>query len=234
MPCRLSYMREMKAEQIDVRLDGNIIYLSAGEWHWKLKRYGDLEELWESMGVDDPDERIPYWTELWPSSLALARWLAEREDEIRDKICLDLGCGLGFTALVGQKLGARVIAADYELKALEYCLGNAALNGLEPPLCAAMDWRAPALLPRSLSRVWAGDVIYEKRFIEPVLDMLDYGLEEGGLAWIAEPGRAIFDLFLNRAKERNFSITKKITDHVPDFHNERSKINVSVWEVGRK
>ena len=77
---------------------------------WRLERAADLEALWDAMTEDAAafeDERIPYWAELWPSSLVLAEWLALRRADIAGRRCLDLGCGLGLTALVGQWLGAR-------------------------------------------------------------------------------------------------------------------------------
>ena len=76
---------------------------------WQLSRAADLEQLWEAMTADSrdfEDERLPYWTELWPSSVALASWLQDRKEEIAGQDCLDLGCGLGLTAMVGQWLGA--------------------------------------------------------------------------------------------------------------------------------
>ena len=57
--------------------------LSEGSWQpfltvnacgrdWTLERAADMEALWESMTEFTEDERLPYWTELWPSSLVLA------------------------------------------------------------------------------------------------------------------------------------------------------------------
>lgn len=226
-------MRGMKLSNIRAKLEGDRILLEAPEFSWLLEKYGDLEEIWEGMGEDDPDERIPYWTELWPSSLALAQWLAARREEIRDRICLDLGCGLGFTALLGQKLGGRVLAVDYEPSALEYCGKNAVLNGVNPPWRLAMDWRAPALKQNSVYRIWAGDIIYEKRFITPVLEFLDYALEKDGLAWIAEPGRNIFYSFKDKAEEKGFVMEKRFSSKVPDLHNEKALLEATVWEVKR-
>ena len=83
--------------------------MAAAGRQWRLTRAADLEELWDAMTADPhnfEDERLPYWTELWPSSVALAGWLAARQEEIAGRVCLDLGCGLGLTALVGQWLGA--------------------------------------------------------------------------------------------------------------------------------
>ena len=132
---------------------------------WRRQRAADLETLWNAM-LDDPqnfeDERLPYWTELWPSSIALCRWLEERRDEIAGRPCLDLGCGLGLTAMVGQWLGAQVIGMDYEEEALQFASLNARHNGVTSPLWTVMDWRQPAVRPRSIFRLWGGDIMYEQ------------------------------------------------------------------------
>ena len=50
------------------------ITVTAAGRDWKLKRASDFDSLWDEMVADgraDADEHIPYWTELWPSSIAL-------------------------------------------------------------------------------------------------------------------------------------------------------------------
>lgn len=226
-------MTKMKDCCIKAYVAGNKFQVADECQQWELLRYGDLEELWEAMGSGDPDERIPYWTELWPASLALGEWLKNKAEDIKGKICLDLGCGLGFTAIVGQQMGAKMLAIDYEAAALEYCRLNAANNNAHIH-CLAMDWRAPALTPGCLKRLWGADVIYEKRFIQPILDLLDYVLAENGLAWIAEPGRAIFDLFKRSAADRGFKVIKSFSCLVADPNSPSRKINSSVWELSRQ
>ena len=140
---------------------------------------------------DFADERLPYWTELWPASVALADWLALRREEIVGRPCLDLGCGLGLTAMVGQGLGARVTAVDYEEEALRFARKNAATNGVPQPF-----WRRPAVAAGCMARVWGGDIMYEKRFVAPVLHFLDRALAPDGAAWVAEPGRTVYEAFL--------------------------------------
>ena len=46
------------------------IELSLCGRQWHLERAGDLESLWDAMDSDEfgEDERLPYWTELWPAS----------------------------------------------------------------------------------------------------------------------------------------------------------------------
>ena len=59
----------------------------------------------------DEEEFLPYWAELWPSGLALARHVAARE--LRGLRVLELGCGLGLPALAAALRGADVLATDW-------------------------------------------------------------------------------------------------------------------------
>lgn len=126
------------------------IFQSCGRL-WHIRR-ADMDKLWENMaGSKEQEARAPYWNEIWPSSLALAGWLAEMQDDIRGKVCLDMGCGLGFTALMGRWLGAEVIGMDYEAEALEYAGINGVLNSVSGVRWEVMDWRAPTLPPPALT-----------------------------------------------------------------------------------
>src|SRR5512146_678227 len=59
------------------------------------------------------DERLPYWAELWPSSIELARFFL-REENIRGRTVLELGCGLGLAGIAAAAAGANVLFTDYE------------------------------------------------------------------------------------------------------------------------
>lgn len=92
--------------------------------------------------------------------------------------------------MVGQWLGAQVIGMDYEEEALHFASLNARHNGVTSPLWTVMDWRQPAVRPRSIFRLWGGDIMYEKRFVAPVMHFLSHVLADNGAAWVAEPGAA--------------------------------------------
>src|SRR5687767_15515852 len=49
------------------------------------------------------DERLPYWAELWPSALVLARHIATLEGSGR--ALLELGCGVGLVATAASLAG---------------------------------------------------------------------------------------------------------------------------------
>ncbi len=202
---------------------------------WILHRPADLETLWQAMTDEDftDDERLPYWVELWPASLALAPWLQDNRERIRGRICLDLGCGLGFTALVASWLGGRVLGIDYEPAALTYAGKNAVVNGVPSPLWTVMDWRFPAVRARSCDFIWGGDIMYEKRFVGPLFRFLDHALAPEGRVWVAEPNRAVFAFFEEELVKRGWPARRVVEDKVEALHVQKSKVSVNLWELAR-
>ncbi len=175
---------------------------------WHLKRPASLDELWEAMTPEafGADERLPYWAELWPSSLVLGAWLAEVKQDLAGRVCLDVGCGLGLTALIGAWLGGRVLAFDYEADAVRATLDNAGRNQVAGVAGAVADWRAPAFKAGAIARAWAGDIMYERRFARPVAAFLHHCLAPGGVFWLAEPCRPVYREFLALLRESGWSV----------------------------
>src|ERR687885_2593214 len=96
--------------------------------HMLRPRDGDavLDEL---LAEDDPDEdRLPFWTQLWPSGTALAQAIAARP--LAGRRVLELGCGLGLVSLAAALGGAEVLAVDRSPEAVAFTAANAARNGL--------------------------------------------------------------------------------------------------------
>lgn len=220
-----------------VRIYGAHICIEASGRLWRLDHSLDLEDLWAAMSERElADERIPYWAELWPSSLALAELLELRQNEIREGYCLDLGCGLGFTALVGHALGANVFGCDYSGAALAAARRNASLNGMDAsgPCWLAVDWRAPAFRPGVIRRIWAADILYEKRSFAPVLAFLDMVLASGGVAWVGEPGRAIFAGFAQMAEEGGWALQPVLKRETDPLHPGELPARVTIWQMERR
>ena len=162
----------------------------------------DAEALIDEEAFDR-DERMPYWAELWPSGVALARAVAGRS--WRGARILELGCGgLALPSIAAALGGARVVASDWSGEALGLAARNAARNGasLEVLECA---WERPAALvdgaPWDL--VLAADVLYERRNV-PVLAELLPGL--GASVWLADPHRPALPEFLAAIALRGFGV----------------------------
>ncbi len=212
--------------------------VSAAGKSWLIDREGDLEALWSSLDNLDEDERLPYWVELWPSSLLLADWRGNNPQAVATLPVVDLGCGLGLVSMVAASLGARVLGLDYIPQALSYARRNARINaerhGFAPPRFAAMDWRAPAFPAGTFDLILAADVLYELRFIEPVLDFIQYALRPGGRAILADPQRSTWPHFLDRAAARGFDWNLLCLEQVTSATPPRTCCVAGVYELKPK
>jgi predicted nicotinamide N-methyase len=150
------------------------------------------------------DERLPYWADLWPSAVALARYVAE--ENLEGRRVVELGCGVGLPSVVAISRGAAVTAADHYAGALDFARYNAWVNlADQEPETRLLDWHAPeteGLEPFDL--VLAADVLYESRNV-PALDaLIPTLLSPGGGALIADPRRKNTPVFLERMREKGF------------------------------
>jgi predicted nicotinamide N-methyase len=174
-----------------IELDFREEAVRVGEVELSLLRPRDPEALLDEDAFAE-DEFLPYWAELWPAGLALARALPGRLDGLE---VVELGCGLGLPSLVAAARGARVTATDWAKDAIALLEQNAARNGLAIRVELA-DWRA---FKGTFDLALAADVLYERRNVEPLLDLLP---ALAPLALLAEPGRPAAAEFLDRARER--------------------------------
>ena len=146
------------------------------------------------------DERLPYWADVWPSSVVLAERV--RREAGAGRRFLELGCGLGLVATAAARAGFEVTASDYYDDALEFARVNVAANAARDIRTRLVDWRA---LPEDLGRfnvVVASDVLYEHRYGPLIADVLAATLTAGGVGLVADPGRIALEAFLDACAGR--------------------------------
>jgi predicted nicotinamide N-methyase len=148
----------------------------------------------------EQEEFLPYWAELWPSALALARAVARRP--LTGRRTIELGCGLGLPAIEAARAGGRVLATDWSPDAVAMTARNAERNGVALE-AALFRWDAD---PRALGPPWplvlASDLLYERRNVAPLLELLPRLCAAAGEVWLADPGRAPAARFLESAADR--------------------------------
>jgi predicted nicotinamide N-methyase len=149
-----------------------------GEVELSLRRPAEPEALLSEEAFAH-DEFLPYWAELWPSGLALARALP---DDLRATTVVELGSGLGIPSLVAAARGADVLAVDWAGDAIELLRENAARNRLHVRAEVA-DWRD---FDGAFDLVLAADVLYEPRTVPVLVDLLP---RLARAVWLADPGR---------------------------------------------
>ncbi|MGH2348365.1 MAG: class I SAM-dependent methyltransferase [bacterium] len=145
------------------------------------------------------DERLPYWADVWPASVALAR--AVRAMDGAEKTLLELGCGVGLVATAALRAGFDVTATDYYEDALAFARLNCAAHSDHSLKTTILDWRHLPDAIQAFDVVAAADVLYERAYGPVVARTIATTLTEGGRALIADPGRvgspAFFDALHN-------------------------------------
>ena len=151
----------------------------------------------------EKDKFLPYWTEHWPSSPVLISWLRDNLPAASSWIC-ELGCGLGVLSAFLGSCECRAVPLDISYDACRFAYVNSLRAGVAPR-CVCGDWR-DLPLRRSFDVLIASDVLYEPRWIGPVLSCIDELLKAGGYALIADPCRKNWVPFKNEAILRNMEV----------------------------
>jgi predicted nicotinamide N-methyase len=111
----------------------------------------DLESECRELHDGEP---APYWAFCWGSGQALARFLLDHPNEVRDRLVVDFGAGSGVVAVAAALAGAReVVAVDRDPNSLDAIEDNAALNRVRI--------RTTKEVPRDFDVLLASDVLYE-------------------------------------------------------------------------
>ena len=144
-------------------------------------------ELWllgEDVDLDGGCEQLaegeapPFWAFCWGSGQALARYVLDHPERVRDKRVVDLGTGSGIVALAAARAGAsEVIALDLDPQARRAALRNAELNDLTLTTSAEP--------PDGWDLMLAADVLYETG----LRDWLLGPARDRGPILLADPGR---------------------------------------------
>jgi predicted nicotinamide N-methyase len=202
--------------------------VTVGEASFSLLRVADPDVLLETI---DPatfteDERLPYWSELWASSVHLAHWCLTFPG-LRGKQVLELGCGLGLAGIAAARAGAAVVLSDYEDDALLFARYNALINIPRGEVeILHLDWRQPDL-GRRFDVLLGADILYERRHFRPLLEAFRVLLAPRGVAVLGDPDRSTGNAFFDMAGSEGYDVRctgAEITHHGRNVH-------VNCWEL---
>ena len=162
-----------------------------------LERPTGIDKLWDHPAVRAAyaaDEYIPYWSELWPAGRMLAKAIVREswrpyEHRFGTPLpALEIGCGLGLAGIAALAKGMRVTFSDVDETAAQLAGANAKRNGFTDFSTEAIDVRSP---PKGLSVpiLFASDVLYEPRLIEPTVAFIEKVLMPGGVCLVGDADR---------------------------------------------
>ena len=173
--------------------------------HFEFFRPHNADDLISEEDFDR-DERLPYWADLWASSIVLAEQVAAEAGSRRS--LLELGCGIGLVSTVAASVGFDVTATDYYADALDFTRLNAHQNGQPLSATRLVDWRDfPADLGR-FDLVVASDVLYEPRNVPLVAAALEATLTPHGVGFVTDPQRRHAMLFPEECRRRRLQFAR--------------------------
>jgi predicted nicotinamide N-methyase len=189
---------------------GSIALPNGGRIHYTHPRAA-MAVLYET-NFDATEEYPPYWAELWPSGVELARAVSAARNrsgtDLTGAKVLELGCGLGLPAIAAALAGAKVLATDRSPDGVAFAAENARRSGvgIETAVCS---WSEPApLVTRApWDLVLAADVLYGHRNIVELQDLFPRLVGRGGEVWLADPDRPLTAEFLDGARARWGSVS---------------------------
>ena len=174
------------------------------------------------------DERLPYWADVWPSSLILAGKLLELDG--RGKTALELGCGVGLSTLAATKAGFDVLSTDYYEDALDVTRANVFRNLGKLARTRLVDWRHLPVDLGAFDLVFASDVLYEKEYALLLPVILSRVLCIGGRALIADPGRVAAPDFVEACGEHGLVVRGKETR---PFEAGEIRQKIDIYQIER-
>ncbi len=208
-----------------------------GEQRFRVLVPTDYEKLLNDPEVQrrfERDEYMPYWANLWPAAVLLAREVAKWEptgvgDEAEH--VLELGAGVGLVGLVLAGRGFRVTISDYDADALAFAYQNARENRVGDVAVRRIDWRE-RYADLKVERIVAADVLYESRNLPPVADFIAHHLVAGGKALLSDPGRSTADEFAQVARAQGLGVT--VFEVMRDLGGAWGQVRGRFFEVRRK
>ena len=159
----------------------------------RLHQAGDPISLWQctELAAGRTGLDPPFWAFAWAGGQALARYLLDHTEVVRDRRVTDVASGSGLVAIAAAQAGAAAVTAyDTDPLAAAAISINAAANGVTVrAVCAdILDEDGPPSPGTDL--LLAGDAFYERDLAGRVMRFLERGHARGIAVLAGDCGRA--------------------------------------------
>lgn len=185
---------------------------------YSITKVTNFDELFERMVSENTDngdneDSIPYWTEIWPSSIALAEFIIENPELVDKKKVLELGCGLGIPGIAAARSGGKVTFSDLHPDALYFARLNAQNNKVTSAKYKTEDWKKTAPI-NEYEVLIASDVSYERTAFPFLIKAFRNLLAPKGIVLLSEPGRQYARSFFSLLSNNGFRCTRHVKREV--------------------
>lgn len=183
--------------------------------HGHAERIGISSASWPLFGL------------VWPSSVALAKRLAQRELRAGERV-LEIGCGLALPSLVAHRRGLDITASDCHPLASGFLRANLRLNALAPMSYRHGQWNVPQRAPirqgpghgarrGSVVRgrfdlIVGSDLLYERDAPGGLAAFIGRHTQADAQVWIVDPDRGNRAAFHRQMAQEGFARSEERLD----------------------
>lgn len=201
---------------------------------YNINQVTNVDEVFDHLihsakdDVNVSDERIPYWTEIWPSALALSEFIIKNHGLFERKNIIEIGSGLALPSIVASEFAKEIIITDYLEDAINFARANVLLNERMNVNFSTIDWRN-INTDIKYDVVLASDIAYEKRSFEFIPKAIETLLKDDGVCYISEPSRAMAKEFFATLMPSFFNC-EKVASFDVDWRGVGTK--VGIYRIG--
>jgi predicted nicotinamide N-methyase len=210
---KLQQSYQLKPVQIDI--NGYII---------NLVKVTNIDDLLERANSAD---EIPFWAELWPSSIGLARYILEHKTDFKDRSVLELGAGVGLAGIAAKLAGGQGVQSDFTIEALRFTQVNCLRNQVAATDLLLADWRNFPIDIGSFDWIIGADILYEKSLHSQLSNIFKQYLKPDGAVLLADPGRNYGKDFI---RESNVTGWRLSQSSYPVCYEERT-YNIDIYQL---
>lgn len=165
------------------------------------QEFDDPQGAAEKLGISSAF--WPLFGVIWPSSLVLAHTICDYDTGT--KRILEIGCGMGLSSLLLNKMSADITATDYHPEAEIFLARNTLLNDDEPIAYERTGWADKNDSLGRFDLIIGSDLLYEDEHVSLLADFIDGHANASCEIIIVDPGRGRKNKLSTRMLEMGYS-----------------------------
>ncbi len=138
---------------------------------------------------------FPYWSRVWPSSLAMAIFLEQHPEYIGEQV-LELGAGMGLPSFMAARYASSVRVSDYLDETVRLLQKNISRLELTNIVAEKLDWNS---LPEDIfmDTLLLSDINYDPSDFKSLQDIIRKFVNAGVTIILSTPERIAGKSFIN-------------------------------------
>lgn len=184
-----------------------------------------VKKTYEQMSEMDKKTPFPFWSSIWPASIALTRFLKNNIHWIENKTVLELGAGIGQPSFSIANKAKHLIISDYNKDAVVLMKKNIDYLRLTNTQARLIDWN---FMDYSLmaDTILLSDINYDSFEFTALIQVIEHYINKGSTIIIATPLRMVGAAFIQSIqtyiqhthKETIAELDKIVETHVYTLH----------------